>query len=145
MSTFFQEYMSSRPESYRRASWLLTHLFLRCFLSFFFSLSMSSLARRITSVISASMEMEGEEPGGWPWTAPCGVGYWDLEERRERLRRSDSFMASLSSSFDLRREEREDRGGHKPSSKLKASNTIFHPTKKRDIPDLLNLSDVVLD
>lgn len=81
---------------------LRPHLFLLWFLSFFFSLSTSNLAWRITSVISASMETEGEEPrasaGVDGWEAGCG----ERAERRDKLRLRDSFMASLSSSLDLR-------------------------------------------
>lgn len=86
---------------------LRSHLFLLWFLSFFFSLSTSNLAWRITSVISASMETEGEEPrasaGVDGWEAGCG----ERAERRDKLRLRDSFMASLSSSLDLRDRERQ--------------------------------------
>lgn len=83
------------------------YLILLCLLSFFFSLSMSSLARRNTSVISASMDREaGEEPGGWPGAGLRLVeANGEREESRATCRRNDSFMASLSRSLDLRREE----------------------------------------
>lgn len=83
------------------------HLILLCLLSFFFSLSMSSLARRSTSVISASMDMgAGEEPGGCPGTGLREeAGNGDREASRATCRRSDSFMASLSRSLDLTGEE----------------------------------------
>lgn len=48
----------------------------------------------------------GEEPGGWP-----GAGLREeegngvREESRAACRRNDSFMASLSRSFDLTEEE----------------------------------------
>lgn len=65
---------------------------------------MSSLARRRTSVISASMDLgAGEEPGGWPRP---GLRVeeevkGEREESRVACRRRDSFMASLSRSLDL--------------------------------------------
>lgn len=83
------------------------YLILLCLLSFFFSLSMSSLARRNTSVISASMDMEtGEDPGGWPGAGLKEVeGNGEREESRVTCRRNDSFMDSLSRSLVLRKKE----------------------------------------
>lgn len=83
------------------------YLILLCLLSFFFSLSMSSLARRRTSVISASMDMgTGEEPMGWPGTGLAAEGgKGEREESRVTCRRSVSFMASLSSSLVLERSD----------------------------------------
>lgn len=80
-----------------------SYLSLLCLLSFFFSLSMSSLARRSTSVISASMDMgTGEEPGGWPGAGlRVEAGNGEREESRPTCRRSDSFMDSLSRSLVL--------------------------------------------
>lgn len=79
------------------------YLILLCLLSFFLSLSMSILARRRTSVISASMDMgTGEEPRGWPGAGLAAeVGKSEREESRVTWRRRDSFMASLSRSLDL--------------------------------------------
>lgn len=64
---------------------------------------MSILARRNTSVISASMDMgAGEEPGGWPGAGlRAEGGNGEREENRAACRRRDSFMASLSRSLDL--------------------------------------------
>lgn len=83
------------------------YLILLCLLSFFLSLSMSSFARRNTSVISASMDMgTGEEPSGWP-----GAGLLveaengEREESRVTCRRKDSFIASLSNSLVLTKEK----------------------------------------
>lgn len=86
---------------------LRPHLFLLWFLSFFFSLSTSNLACRITSVISASMETEGEEPRACAGVDGWEAGYEERAERRDKLRLRDSFMASLSSSLDLRETKRE--------------------------------------
>lgn len=79
------------------------YLILLCLLSFFLSLSMSILARRRTSVISASMDMgTGEEPRGWPGAGLAAEARkGEREERRVTCRRSDSFMASLSKSLVL--------------------------------------------
>lgn len=68
---------------------------------------MSSLARRNTSVISASMDMGmGEEPGGWPGAGlRLEEGNGEREESRAACRRNDSFMASLSRSLVLTEEE----------------------------------------
>lgn len=85
---------------------LRPHLFLLWFLSFFFSLSTSNLACRITSVISASMETEGEEPRACAGVDGWEAGYEERAERRDKLRLRDSFMASLSSSLDLRETKR---------------------------------------
>lgn len=72
---------------------------------------MSSLARRNTSVISASMDMgAGEEPGGWPGAGLREEeGNGEREETRANCRRNDSFMASLSRSLVLTEEGERDR------------------------------------
>lgn len=68
---------------------------------------MSILARRRTSVISASMDMgTGEEPRGWPGAGLAAeAGKGEREESRVTCRRSDSFMASLSNSLVLGKKE----------------------------------------
>lgn len=64
---------------------------------------MSILARRSTSVISASMDIgAGEEPGGWPGAGlRLEEGNGVRVESRAACRLNDSFMASLSRSLDL--------------------------------------------
>lgn len=83
------------------------HLILLCLLSFFLSLSMSSFARRNTSVISASMDMgTGEEPSGWPGAGLLAEAEnGEREESRVTCRRNDSFIASLSNSLVLTKEK----------------------------------------
>lgn len=68
---------------------------------------MSILARRRTSVISASMDMgTGEEPRGWPGAGLAAEARkGEREERRVTCRRSDSFMASLSKSLVLEKRD----------------------------------------
>lgn len=72
---------------------------------------MSSLARRNTSVISASMDREtGEEPGGCPGTGlRVEEENGEREENRAACRRKDSFIASLSRSLVLAVEEEMDK------------------------------------
>lgn len=53
------------------------------------------------------METEGEEPRACAGVDGWEAGYEERAERRDKLRLRDSFMASLSSSLDLRETKRE--------------------------------------
>lgn len=99
---------------------------------------MSSLARRSTSVISASMDMgTGEEPGGWPGAGLREEsGNRDLEERRVICRLSDSFMASLSRSLVLKKKKKGKNSENPPFSSYELN--------LRLVPEFFNFSDVVL-
>jgi len=107
---------------------LSPHLILLCLLSFFFSLSMSILARRSTSVISASMDMGmGDDPGGWPGAGlRVEAGKGEREENRATCRRNDSFMASLSRSLDLTHEEEQ---GRKKELRFKLADQVTNLLK----------------